>query len=330
MKYKTKLIFLISLISICVFILVASFIFNPQNTNARKSLYTWLEKTWTLQVDRIVLKGSGFASEPIMLIRKLDRWFVRANEIDYPAKQELTADLLNLLSTRTAYPVRATSQSSHERLGVTEQLASRIIVYGGASQIPLLDLFVGSGNLAGSEIYLRKNGSNEVRSGADQFTHFSDAKQNAWFDLKLFSDEKMLTTNMIQQVCVFKNDSSQHSSYVLSRYVDEGRTSWKIDSLQTANIDNTKVESFLRTLLTSEAADFAAYLSDDDFTFGNIEFNFGEIELLLDDLSRINISIAPALANNQYPAIMSGNPFVFLIPEWTVERMFREAEYFSP
>jgi hypothetical protein len=78
--------------------------------------------------------------------------------------------------------VRASSISSYQRLGVTEQLASRIIIYGGASNIPLLDLLIGSGNSAGSEIYLRKNGNTQVRSGEDKFTYFSDAKQDAWLD----------------------------------------------------------------------------------------------------------------------------------------------------
>jgi hypothetical protein len=324
MKYKSKLVFLISLISACVLILIASFIFNPQNENARSSLYTWLDKTWTLQADRIVMKGSGASSELIMLIRKADRWNVLVDNTEYPAKQELVEDLFNLLSARESYPVRASSVSSHERLGVTEQLASRIIVYGGASQIPLLDLLVGSGNSVGSEIYLRKNGTNEVRSGADLFTQFSDVKQSAWFDLRLFGDEKQLTSRMVQQVSVFQDSSEQNLSYTLSRYSDDNETSWKIEASPNMIIDNNKVESFIRTILTSEAVDFAANAHPSDFNF-----TYGKIDLLLDDLSTKNILFASRIDGGLYPAMISGNSFVYLIPEWLIERFFQKANYFS-
>jgi hypothetical protein len=324
MKYKSKLVFLISLICACVLILIASFIFNPQNMNARTSLSTWLDRTWTLQADRIIMKGSGAYSEPIMLIRKLDRWNVLVDNTEYPAKQELVEDLFNLLSARESYPVRASSVSSHERLGVTEQLASRIIVYGGASQIPLLDLLVGSGNSAGSEIYLRKNGTNEVRSGADLFTQFSDAMQNFWFDLRIVNNDDLLNVERVQQVTIYKNDSDEAISYSLTRYADNNTASWKINASPNTILDNYKVDSYIRTLLSSEAVDFAVNALPSDY-----DFNFGEVTLLLDDLSTINILFAPALENDQYPVMVNGKAFVFLVPQWLVERLFRDANYFN-
>lgn len=331
MKYKTKLAVLLPLIAVCVLVLIADTFFDPQNMNARTSLYTWLDRTWINQADQIVIKGTGLASDSVMLIRKSDRWFVLADGVEYPTKQEQVTDLFNLLSVRASYPVRSTSQSSHERLGVTEQAASRIIVYGGVSQIPLLDLLIGSGNSTGNEIYLRKNGSNEVRSGADYFTHFSDAKRNAWFDLRLFlfNNDKTLTNEMVQRVSIYKNSAGQNVSYTLSRYAEANGTSWIIDSPSNTIIDNTKAESFVRTLLTSEAADFAGSHLLTNTRLTNWDFSFGKVELLLEDLSVVSIMFGPELENNQHPAIISGKPFVHLIPQWTVERILRDAEYFS-
>jgi hypothetical protein len=324
MKYKSKLVFLISLISACVLILIASFIFNPQNQNARTSLYTWLNRTWTLQADRIVLKGIGSASETIMLTRKFDRWNVLVDNTEYPAKQELVDDLFNLLSARESYPMRASSVSSHERLGVTEQLASRIIVYGGASQIPLLDLLIGSGNSAGTEIYLRKNGTNEVRSGIDQFTQYSDAKQNAWYDLRLVNDDETLNGERVQQVMINRNDCDENISYTISRYTNNNTASWKINTSLNMTLDNYKVDSYIRTLLTSEAVDFSL-----DTHPSKYNFNFGKIDLVLDDLSTTTYLFAQENGNAQYPTMVSGKNFVYLIPEWLVQRIFRDVEYFS-
>lgn len=324
MKYKTKLIFLISLITACVLILIAGFVFDPQNMNARTSLYTWLDKTWIDQADRLVLKSAGLNSELVMLTRKNNVWHVLADGNEYPAKQERVTDLFNALSAKAAYPVAAWSSSSHAKLGVTEQAASRIILYGGASTIPLLDLLIGSGNSAGNEIYLRKNGNTEVRSGADQFTFYSDAKQNAWFDLRLIHYSRPLTSAMVQNITVAQNNEEQESSYTLSRFAGENGTSWRIDSFPAMLVDNAKAESYVRSLLTSEAADFAAASLPSDY-----DFSFGKIELLLDDLSSLSIFFAPALENGQHPAMSSGSPFVYLIPEWTAERMLREADYFA-
>lgn len=322
MKYKTKLVFLISLISVCVLILIASFVFDPQNLNTKKSWYVWLNKTMLYHADRIIMNDAA-ASESIVLIRKNDYWFVRSHQMEYPANQEHVNDLFNLLSQKAAYPVRSTSLLSHERLGVTEQAASRIIVYGGASQIPLLDLLIGSGNDAGNEIYLRKNGINEVRSGADQFTQYSDLNQNTWFDLRLFGKDFPLHTKMIQQLHVVKNNPSESFSYILRREAAGDGTSWKIKASPDIILDDNKTESYLRMLLTSEAADFAVNSVPSDY-----EFTLGKIELLLDDLSVISFIIAPKTENDQYPAMISGRPFVYLIPEWAAKRILRTAEYF--
>jgi hypothetical protein len=276
------------------------------------------------QADKIVVKGIGLYSQPITLIRKNNFWRVLVNQTEYPAKQESVDYLFRLLSTKALYPIRSTSFSSHEKLGVSENLASRIIVYGGASQIPLLDLLIGSGNLTGIEIYLRKNGTNEVRSGADEFTHYADAAQKFWFNLKLFSKDKTLTSNMIQQVSIYKNDFSKNITYTLSRQANEQGTFWKIDSSPEMIVDNNKAESYLRSLLATEAADFA--LNTNQSTY---DFNFGNIELLFDDLSVTKIMFASKTENDQYPVMMSGNPFIYLIPEWTVERIFRDVEYFA-
>ncbi len=324
MKYKTKLIFLTSLIAGLVLILIASFIFDPKNMNTRTSLYTWLDKKWIDQADRIVVKGTGLASETTTLIRRNNIWYVLAGNTEYPAKQERVQNLFDLLSTKAPYPVRANSESSHEKLGVTERVASRIAVYGGISQIPLLDLLIGSGDSTGNEIYLRENGKKEVRSGADQFTNYSDSKQSTWFYLRMISDDpKPVTPGMVQRVTI--TSAEQHLSYTLSRYADDTGSSWRIDSSPAMVPDTNRVETYVRSLVNIEGAGFAVGSAQDDY-----RFTFGKAELVLEDLSRVTILFGPELENGQYPAMVSGgNPFVYLIPMWVKERTFREPAYFE-
>jgi hypothetical protein len=199
MTYNRKVLILSIIVAALALIYAGTLVLTPERLNSRNAAYTWLEPKWAEQADRIEISGEGGT---LTLVRRNALWYVETEGEEYPAKQGRVADLLRLLTSRGAYPLRGSAVSSHERLGVGEN-ASRIVVRGGAGTAPLLDLLAGGGDATGREVYLRKSGQNDVRSGEDQFTVYLSPSPSAWYNLRLFPQEGAdgaLSLDMVQRV----------------------------------------------------------------------------------------------------------------------------------
>ncbi|MDR1566708.1 MAG: DUF4340 domain-containing protein [Treponema sp.] len=308
--YKRKLICLSALAAVLALIFIGTVVFNPERTALRNAAFTWIEPGLLDLADRIEISGSQGNT---LLSRKNNVWVISSGETGYPVKQARVEDLLKALSGRGLYQVRSNSASAHERLGLVEGRASRIVIRGGPG-LPLLDLFIGFAAAPGREVYLRKAGQNEVRSGEDRFTAYTESPAASWYDLRLFPD---LETAMIQRVRVTP-PGQEEAPYTLSR---NGR-GWSFSGTLEPP-EPSRVESWLRSLADAEADDFNTALAQADAVSGS-----GSILLELGDGSIITLRLGQNDAGNRRDASVSLSSFVYSLSEWTVNRLFREASYF--
>ncbi|MDR2798153.1 MAG: DUF4340 domain-containing protein [Treponema sp.] len=332
MVYKKKVLFLSCLVGVLALLYAGTWIFEPERVQSRNAAFQWLDPKRLDEIDRIELSGSG---DPLRLVRKDTRWFVSRDDGDYPAKQGRIEEFLRILSTKGSYPVRGTETASHERLGLTEETASRILIRGGAAAYPLLDLLVGSQDTTGREVYLRKQDQQEVRSGNDTLSGYISSSRTAWYNLRLFpeTENSGLEVDSVQRLTVYPvapsaeeageagEPSALEPPFSLSR--SEG--GWVIEGASVKELDNQRVESYIRSIVDAEGEDFIPApegIQEDDFTQGRIVLELGN------GLSR-SISIGPALESNQRKAIVSDTPFVYALAEWTLNRLFRKASYFE-
>jgi hypothetical protein len=63
----------------------------------------------------------------------------------------------------------------------------------------------------------------------------------------------------------------------------------------------------------------------------NIEptFNEGQIILELGNGKTLTIKIGHTLESNRRSALVLGSPFIYVLPEWTLGRLFRDSSYFE-
>jgi hypothetical protein len=308
-----------------------TFIFDARRVDGRRASYVWLDPEWQEQVDRVEITGAA-GGEGVILVRRGDQWFVSRGE-EYPARQTRIEDFLRLLSGRFNYPVRGSSPASYERLALTEETASRIVVRGGAG-VPLLDLLIGREDSTGSEVYLRRNNQNEVRSGEDRFSPYLTGSPTAWYNLRLFPDEA-LDPESVQRLTVTApaprtlpgEDAPEGepalvpSSLVFTR--DGAAGGWTLGSAPVP--DKQQVEVYVRTILDAEGEDFIAPAEGAD-----LPLNDGRIVLELGDGSvrTIRVGYAPGDPERLCAAV-SGSPYIYALAEWTAERIFRDAAYFG-
>ncbi|MDR0524697.1 MAG: DUF4340 domain-containing protein [Spirochaetaceae bacterium] len=310
-KYNKRIAILSGILGVLALTYTATLVLDPETVNARNALFTWLDKKYADQADRIELSG---ADGMTTLVRHNDVWFVSRNDTEYPAKQDRIKDFLKILTGKGRYPVRGTAAASLERFGLAEKTASRAVIRGGGSAA-LLDLLVGDSDSAGREVYLRKNGENEVRSGEDKLSSYIDSPTPAWLDLRLFPES--LSAESVQRVTVYSLEGPGGPPQVLTR---EGAT-WTITGIQ--NPDPQRVESYIRSILEAVGEDFL------DENVPDLPPEPAGIALELGNGQTRRISVGPLLESNRRMAEVAGSSFKYLLAEWTVNRLFRNDSYFE-
>ncbi|MDR3171997.1 MAG: DUF4340 domain-containing protein [Treponema sp.] len=314
-----KIRFLAGLVVVLALVYTGTLIFEPERVNTRNASFVWLDAKWQDQADRIEISQAS-QENTLSLTRQNNTWFVSRDGVEYPAKQARIDDFLRILTTRGSYPVRGAEAASHERLGLTENTASRVIIRGGTSTYPLLDLLIGNEDLTGSEIYLRKNNQNEVRSGQNTFSPYISGPVTAWLNLRLFPAADLVEE--VQRLTVLAPakalEEAPGSPLILARQAG----AWTIDG--NAAINTQRIESYIRSILDAEGEDFIPTLKPVDPVF-----NEGRIVLEFGNGTTRTISLGPSLESNQRSATVSEGAFVYALAEWTVERIFRDRTYFE-
>jgi hypothetical protein len=287
-----------------ILVLAGSFVFNPERQAVRNSAYVWLDSAFADEADALEIRGSR---GELVLNRKNNVWIIRQDDLDYPVKQGRVEDLFGVLSRRLPYPLRSRSEAAALRLGLVENQASRITVRGGPG-LPLLDLLIGFGDASGSDVYLRKAGSNEARSGEDLFTAFTESEKTSWFDLRLFPN---LDPDSVQRIKVFPL-KAEDAPFSLSR----SGTGWIMEN-SSSLIDARSVNSWLRAIADSEGQDFVFGIRS-----GNPAFGAGSIVLEMGNGSSRTLKAGESTEANTRNAETGDSAYVYSLSEWTINRIF--------
>jgi hypothetical protein len=316
MTYKNKIITLSSVIAALAIVYILTIIFDPQRTGARSDSYLWLEPGQNNRISGITIAKPG---ETLNLSHNGGKWFVTRDGKDYPARQVRVEDFLTALSKRAPYPVRSTSSSVHERLSLTPETATQITVSAGAGP-PLLALLIGQTDITGQNVYLRKQGQNEVRSGEDKFSVYTNSAINSWYNLRLFpeNEDGKLDVKDIQRLIVYPPEDAP--SMIFTRSNKEWTFNFDI-----ASPDFSKVDSYIRDILGVSGDDFI-----DGINLSDPMFNSCRIIMELGNGSTKTLRLGPANeeTGGRY-ATISGSDFVFSIPAWAVGKLFVDKENFA-
>jgi len=324
MIFKKKALILSALVAALALANILTFVFDPGKP--RSSSFAWLDPSLLGAADRIEIFGRADADgNRLVFIRKNNRWVFPAEagglpgrELpgrELPVKQARVEDLLSALSLKAAYPRRAASSEARSALALEEGRSSRILVRGGAG-LPLLDLLIGTADALGREVYFRKAGQSEIYSGEDLFTVYTESKSSSWYDLRLFSSEGGIPGDAVQQAEVkFYNEDEGKTSFMLRRQ----RGGWFMPGNESSVVDSQRVEAWLRNILEAEA---------EDFGFDTPDNPERSITLRLGDGSSRIILIGAENESKRWNVSLSNSDLVYMLPEWTMNRLFREQPYF--
>jgi hypothetical protein len=325
MTYKKKITILSGIVAALALVYVLSLIFDPERMGSRSDAYSWLDPAQIDRISGIIITGapSPDGTEAITLARNGGRWFVSRNGRDYPARQTRVEDFIAALGKRAPYPVRSSSAASHGRLSLTEDMAVRVTVAAGAG-LPLLSLLIGQEDITGQNVYLRKQGQNEVRSGQDIFTTYTAGTITSWYNLRLFPETETgrLNAEDVQRLTVYPpaGEGGNVPPYIFTRKGKE----WTFN-FELAEPDIEAVNSYIRDILNTSGDDFTDLVNTSDSMF-----NYSRIALDLGDGSIRTVRLGPPVDDNgRHFAVVSGSDWVYSLPGWTSRRLLVDAGNFE-
>jgi hypothetical protein len=312
MTYKNKISALLSLIAVLALLYTASLVFDPEKTGSRSSSYAWLDSKASSRVTRISLSGQT----ELELKKTGGLWYVSNEGIDYPARRLRVEDFVGILAARAPYPVVSSQGSSHKRLGLDDDSATRVSVF--ADNVSLLDLLIGGSDSSGRGVYLRKYGQNEVRSGDDKFSLYVTGPVTSWYNLKLFpeTEDGGLEADGVRSLSVYSPEGRQDFNRV--------NREWAISGIGVENPDQNAVDSYIRTILYAEGDDFASSV-----TVGDLDFNHSRIVLELANGGTKTVRLTEADEQGRRYAQVSGSDYVYSIAGWMSQRLFKAASDFE-
>jgi hypothetical protein len=171
----------------------------------------------------------------------------------------------------------------------------------------------------GQNVYLRKQGQNEVRSGEDRFSAYTASPLSSWYNLRLFpeNDEGKLGDSDIQRLTVYAPEAE--SPMIFTRSNREWTFSFEI-----SNPDFSKVDTYIRDILGVSGDDFI-----DDISPSDPMFNDSRIVMETGSGVTKTLRLGPADDDGKRYATVSGSDLVYSVPGWAVNKLFVSAENFA-
>ena len=324
MEYRKKVIVLSCLIASLALVYIAAVVFDPARRGARADVYAWLDPRDIDRISRITITlPHSDPADTVVLARNGMHWFVSRDGRNYPARHTRVNDFISELTRRAPYPVRATTAAAHARLSLAETEAARVTVSGIVGP-PLLDLLLGQNDLAGRNVYMRRAGRNEVRSGEDRFSAFTWAEADSWHNLMLFpeSEDGMIGVADVLRLTVYSPPASENagtSPMVFTRVARAWEVNFDLEAL-----NQMRVDTYVRDILMSAGEGFASAHDAAAATFGD-----SRLVLEFGDGSATAISFTESDQNNRRLASVSGTNLVYEISGWMHQRLFPAAETFG-
>jgi hypothetical protein len=309
MAYKKHLYILLIIIAVLTLTYAASLVFDPQTRSARQASYVWLDSKAAEKINRITINTPDSVKE---LVKHGSQWFVETDNKTYPARQLRIDDFIVNFTKRASWPVRSSSASSHERLGLTEGAGTRVRLMSDNNII--LDVLIGGTDITGNEIYLRKNGQNEIRSGTANIRSYVSGPVTGWYNLRLIPESEDSKFDNVQRVSVYGQEQI---------FFTRKNREWTIAGVTVQNPDQGAVDSYIRTILNTEGDDFNETIAvyDNMFNHSSIVLEFGN-----GNVKTIKISDADEqgrrFATNE-------TEYVYSIPAWSAQRLFKSTADFE-
>jgi hypothetical protein len=306
MRYEKKVIVLSSLLAALLLTWGLGIVFSPERVAARSESAKLIAGK-TSDVVSLSLKTQGGAG--LEISRSGALWVLADGQAKLPVQASRVDSFLKDLAAISRLRVVARSKDSWAGFELDEAKARRATLKDAAGKV-IADLWFGSYGPTGSEIYLRKGGSDLSYTAETGVASYLGADRSSWLDLRVLGTlkESDVQSISVKSSIVFdaKAKTALNLDYNLLR---EGK-GWKSGAAQ---LDAEAVAALIRSVIGLQGVDFVAAPPPE--AFPKVQAKIG---LELGNGQSKAIEVGAPSGTDRFFARISGEPLVFLVSTYNL------------
>ncbi|MDA8426999.1 MAG: DUF4340 domain-containing protein [Treponema sp.] len=334
MRYRSKVLALSVAIVALLAIWALGLVFSPLSVEARSEMGSLLRGT-VAEAASVELGGAGSVS----LARQNDSWFFVDASRRFPAQSKRVEDFLKALSDVKSLKPLAHSTSAWAGLGLDEGKAKSILVKD-ASGRTMADLRVGGYGPTGSDIYIRRIGSNESYAVDSSFAAYLDYGRSGWLDLRVMPQLPATDVQSISVNADLPLDGPHMPHLKLDYRLTRAGQGW---TGLIGGVEASTADTMVRSVLAIEAADYVAAPPSDAFepVTARVELNLGAGGSKVLEIGRPIVMPAPATSaspsspagaapENRFYARLAGSPYIFAMSAYSLRAALKTPAQLLP
>jgi hypothetical protein len=311
MRYEKKVLSLSIVLGVLLTAWALGTIFSPARSTARSESAS-LASGKKADAASIELTSPGAA--PILLSKTGDSWTLADGSAKLPVQASRVDNILDSLFKAGRLRVAARSKAAWADFQLEDGKAKRAVVKDAAGKT-LADVSAGGYGPTGSEVYLRRAGSDSSYAADAAIASFLGYGRGALLDLKVLGGAVVADVQSVSVRSKIALDGKEKPALSLDWTARRDAQAWKIGS---AEADAQSVESLVRSAVAVQGEDIVASPPADAFSpaAARVELAFSS------GVSKV-IEVGAAAGDNRFYLRAAGNPLVYLVSDYAVRAMLK-------
>jgi len=313
MRYEKKVIVLSSVLAALLVVWAAGIVFSPERVAARSESARLIAGK-TADVASISLQSPG--SPSIELAKSGSGWSLADEAARFPVQAVRVSSFLDDLAAISRLRLVARSKDSWAGCQLDEARAKRALLQDASGKV-VADFYVGGFGPTGSEVYVRRSGSDLSYSVETGIASYLGYGRPSWLDLKALGDLKEADIQSLAIKSSIALDGKGKSPLKLDYSLRRDGQGWKSGAAQ---LDAESVSALLRSIAGLQGEDYVAAPPAD--AFSAIE---ARISLDLGTGSSLALEVGSPSGTDRYYARVAGKPLVFLVSSYNLRNCLKSS-----
>jgi len=318
MRYEKKLIVLSSVLAALLLLWAAGMVFSPENVAARsESAHLLVGKA--ADVGSIVLKGSDGSA--IELAKSGGAWFLVDGAAKLPVQTQRVTGFLDALGSVSRLTVVAKTKGSWAGFQLDDAQAKRASLKDSSGKV-LADIYLGGYGPTGSEVYLRREGS-ELSYAADAaIASYVGYSRSTWLDLRILASVKEGDPQTLTFTSSIALDGKGKPPLKLDYSLTRDGKGWKAGAAQ---IDAEAVNALVRSIIALQGEDYVS--SAPPQAFAKVD---ARIALDLGNGGSKALEVGDSAGQDRFYARVAGNSLVFTLSSYSLKSVLKSLADLAP
>ena len=321
MRYEKKVLALSSALAVLLVVWAAGLVFSPERVAARAESVRLIAGK-AADVAAITLQGgSGATGSAVELARTGSTWSLLDGSSRLPVQGQRVSSFIDDLGSITRLRVVARSKDSWAGFQLDEAQAKRAVLKDASGKV-LADLYVGGPGPTGSEVYLRRAGSDLSYSAESGIASYMGYGRTTWLDLRVLGGLKESEVQSFSVKASIALDGKGKAPTILDYVLTRDAKGWKSGAAQ---IDPDSASSLLRSVVDLQGEDYVAAPPPE--AFARID---ARIALDLGNGQSKVIEVGATSGDNRFYARLSGGGFAFTLSSYSLRGALKSLADLAP